>query len=599
MQIIYLHNIISIHHYNMNFNIQKLKITLNTNAVNNTQIELTKDILYHPEHGSFTDIEKYPYLTTKQVYPEDYLSGLVYSQIVNIFFNKENFESMLIEHKPAVNIPDTAYISNKNIMIMLGLLFSTKYFIVNNIHQSLDIINKKESDRSIFYNPFNTQFSYIKINGKPHTVTKAIWLNDIVNHPKYKEVANTVGDVINSYNEKFPNNPDKLITERNRPVTSNVNFKEISYNLRNRVLPKLRFPYRESSNTEIQNRINMELVSPPQTDINNMSKRQLYDFLTTKVLTPIQKAELKGNLQGLEQRINDNSSKKDYIELIDKYNNYTSKFYDTFEKLYNRYMLNNKDIVIDKKTLDIGIDNINIGYSDNYPKKEIFVMLDLIDGEVNEGNKKEVYCPYTNEYLGNLLNSLVYNPESSKVVKNSKTIYSVEDKSTSSSSTKKNTNDDKVKPNTITEVDDNVFYSQIFNRSDNVKLLDKMRPFLANDNIIDFIKKNSDLYKIVSKSIATSSKRRAFMDEINRLNGRYKTEIQILNENKKGITDLPIKVKNIDNEILKYEFYSSILDKVIAYEDKKPMAVGGRPYSVRNNIRNKPRAYKNVTKKNR
>jgi uncharacterized protein with von Willebrand factor type A (vWA) domain len=261
-------------------------------------------------------------------------------------------------------------------------------------------------------------------------------------------------------------------------------------------------------------------------------------------------------------------------------------------------MLNNKDIVVDKKTLDIGIDNINIGYSDNYPKKEIFVMLDLIDGEVNKENKKEVYCPYTNEYLGNLLNSLVYNPESSKVVKNSKTIYSMEDKTTSSSSTKKNTNDDKVKPNMTTEVDDNVFYSQIFNRSDNVKLLDKMRPFLANDNIIDFIKKNSDLYKIVSKSIATSSKRRAFMDEINRLNGRYKTEIQILNENKKGITDLPIKVKNIDDEILKYEFYSSILDKVIAYEDKKPMAVGGRPYSVRN-IRSKPRAYKNVTKKNR
>ena len=85
----------------MNLNIQKLKITLLTNATTNKPIEFTKSILYHPEHKSFPDIDKYPYITTKQLYPEKYLSELDYDKIVNIFFNKENFEVMLNEHKPS------------------------------------------------------------------------------------------------------------------------------------------------------------------------------------------------------------------------------------------------------------------------------------------------------------------------------------------------------------------------------------------------------------------------------------------------------------------------------------------------------------------
>jgi len=91
----------------MSLNIQKLKITLLTNATNNKTIELTKDVLYHPEHKSFSGIEKYPYITTKQLYPEDYLSKLDYDKIVNIFFNKVNFENMLNEHNTSKNNDET------------------------------------------------------------------------------------------------------------------------------------------------------------------------------------------------------------------------------------------------------------------------------------------------------------------------------------------------------------------------------------------------------------------------------------------------------------------------------------------------------------
>ena len=588
----------------MDLDIQKLKITLNTNVKNSKPIEFIKDVLYHPEHKSFSDIEKYPYITTRQLYPEDYLSGLEYDQIVNIFFNKTNFEDMLNENKIKNNVNDTAYISNKNVMIMLRLLFSTKYFIVNNIHQSIDILNKNDSANSIFYNPFNTKFSYVKINGKPHTITKAVWLNDVVNHPKYNELVNTVGEVIDNYKEKYPDNPEKLIAERNRLESNSVKFSELSYNLRTRILPKLRFPYRESSNSEIQKRINMKSISTPTTELDKMTKKQLYRFLTDKVLSSAQKEDLKDELLVLEKKIYSSSNKGEYIKLINQYNNYTNKFYDTFEKLYNRYVLNNKDITLDKKLIDIGIDNINVGYDESYPKKEIFVLLDLIDGEVNNENKKEVYCPYTNEYLGDLLNNLVYNTESSKIVKPTKSIYSVDARTTQKSnntSTNKptsqinnNTSINKVNEQSSNNtIDTELFYSQVFNKSENKQILDKMRPFLIDDNVIDFIKKNQDLYEIVGKSLSTTSNKRSFMDQINRLKGRYKTEIDILNQSKKDPSQLPINNKNIDNDILKYEFYSTILDKVMSYENTKPNAIGGKKTKSRKSTS------KNTTKKMR
>ena len=589
----------------MSLNIQKLKITLLTNATNNKPIEFTKDVLYK----SPSDIEKYPYITTKQLYPEGYLSKLDYDKIVNIFFNKDNFEEMLNENKPSKNGQDEAYITNKNVMLMLQLLLSTKYFIVNNIHQSLDLLSNTDSNNSIVYNPFNTKFSYVKINGKPHTVTKAVWLNDTINHPKYKEVMNTVGEVIASYMTKYPNDPTKLNNEMIRSRTDTVKYDEISYNLRSRLLPTLRFPYRESSNIEIQKSINMDDRIEPEIPLIDMSKKQLYSFITKDLLSEGQQEEHKELLNALKSRQSDSSNKTDFINLINKYNNYTREFYDTFEALYKRYVLNNKDVTIPREILDIGIDNINIGYSDEYPKKEIFVMLDLIDGEVNEDNKKEIYCPYTNEYLGNLLNNLVYDMESSKILKTKKSIYSTEDKksksskmstnSTSSTSNiKEKSSNTSSRPNMNTsnkDVNSDLFYSQIFNRTENKEIVDKMRPFIKDDDIISFIKKNPELYDILGKSTTTTSTKKSFMDQINRLNGRYKTETDILKQNKKGSMRLPIQLQNIDNDILKYEFYSTILNKILAYENTKPKSIGGGGNKTKTR---KPKT-KNTTKKSR
>ena len=121
-----------------------------------------------------------------------------------------------------------------------------------------------------------------------------------------------------------------------------------------------------------------------------------------------------------------------------------------------------------------------------------------------------------------------------------------------------------------------------------------MRPFIKDDNIIGFIKENKDLYNLLGKSLATTSSTNSFMDQINRLNGRYKTEIDILKQNKKGSMRLPIQLQNIDNDISKYEFYSTVLNKILAYENTKPKSIGGG-----NKTKTRKPKTKNITKKSR
>lgn len=535
----------------MSLNIQKLKITLNTNIPGKKPIEFTKDVLYHPEYNSFTDIEKYPYITGKQLYPESYLGQLHYDEIVNIFFNRTKFERMLLENKPTNTSTDTNFVYKTNVMTMLQLLFSTKYFIVNNIHQSLDIITNKDSKKSLFYNPFNTKFSYLKINGTPYTVTKAIWLNDIVNHPKYNELMKAVRGLVDDYTEK-EYSLQSIIQEQQRPFDASVKFGDLSYTLRNTVLPNYRHPFRESSNKRLQKYI-----------IGAKNKNE-----------------------------DGPTSKSDDV----------TNFYTLFDNIYDRYMLNNKDIKIDETLLDVGIDNINIGYSDSYPKKEIFVLLDVIKGEVNDDNKKEVYCPYTNDYLGNLLNNLVYKIHSTKVLDKPRSIYSMLDKKSTDTQVDTNMKPSTNKISTQNTADKNsnnaetLFYTQLFNRTDeeNRKILNKINPIiLPSNDIFTFIKdKNNELYTIITKSSSTPFRTNTSMNEIDRIISKYKTEITISNEYLNQSNILPDKIQETKKAITLYELYLLILNNIKKYEATKPISTGGKK-----SIKNKKKVFNNTKKK--
>lgn len=58
------------------------------------------------------------------------------------------------------------------------------------------------------------------------------------------------------------------------------------------------------------------------------------------------------------------------------------------------------------KLVNVGISYINIGES-NKPTREVYFMVDLVDGEINNENVSSIYCPFIGDYLGNQLEYLI------------------------------------------------------------------------------------------------------------------------------------------------------------------------------------------------
>jgi hypothetical protein len=143
---------------------------------------------------------------------------------------KAEIEKELINKKNIMNKKSRN--SDENVLIMLQILFPTKYPIVGNVFSSFNsiILNKKNFtfSTSDFLPSFlkkkliegTTEYSYVKIDGQIYTITQAIWLNDIYNHTDYaglitkfrnlkvwKEKAlETLNDEIRNQHEKFNSN---------------------------------------------------------------------------------------------------------------------------------------------------------------------------------------------------------------------------------------------------------------------------------------------------------------------------------------------------------------------------------------------------------
>jgi hypothetical protein len=90
--------------------------------------------------------------------------------------------------------------TEKNVMIMLRLMFPTKYPIVGNVFSSFHSVVTGENDIRLKWTDFIPGFlkkrvfegfadySYLKIDGQVYTVVQAIWQNDIYNHKEYKKL---------------------------------------------------------------------------------------------------------------------------------------------------------------------------------------------------------------------------------------------------------------------------------------------------------------------------------------------------------------------------------------------------------------------------
>jgi len=151
------------------------------------------------------DIEKYKSLETKFQGIKNIQQSII-KFINSINANKTQIKNSFNELTETTksntnNKKDENQIYIKNVKTMLELLFPNSFPTLNNIKDSFSmVIDRSSDDDTVFtwkniYPSFLTQnkypdqyYSYLQIDGKIYTTTQLIWLNDIFNHPKYKEL---------------------------------------------------------------------------------------------------------------------------------------------------------------------------------------------------------------------------------------------------------------------------------------------------------------------------------------------------------------------------------------------------------------------------
>lgn len=225
-------------------NIYQMRINIMTQIPNNKRIELTSKILVH---GNKNILSNYPFFTDNKLFPKQILVKMKYDDIVYFFFNKKYFTSILnnvyivkktikktVRKNETYQIPNVTNINNntrrkkekivlelspvqikfQNFTLMLQLLFPTTFPLANNVETSLSYLFINEMDKIPFQPKNDTDpnqistlfpsnenkyieflpirldqnFSYLNLNQNIYTIAHVIWINDVMNHPIYKEV---------------------------------------------------------------------------------------------------------------------------------------------------------------------------------------------------------------------------------------------------------------------------------------------------------------------------------------------------------------------------------------------------------------------------
>lgn len=305
------------------FEINELMIQLMTNLPSDqdTPRAFTRSMLSIPPTSASNrmPLGNYPLITADVKYPKKYLHGLDYQERINFFFNKTEFATVLrLRASKTDERRSKSSILERNVWVMLSLLFPTS----NNVSMSKDLLTgdptKTYTTRSTgFFSRLSGEtgnmFSYLRIENKTYTVDKVVWLNDVLNHPRYNKL------VMEHYNAT------RSASSYRRYVNLLSEFRTI----------------RKSTNTDLQKMVN---------DTARTERGQIARFL-------------------------------DYVK---------GRYVDNTEEA---------DPALDKLT-DVGV-SILAEKGSRVPTREIYVMIDLAEGEISEANPATTTCADVGERLGN------------------------------------------------------------------------------------------------------------------------------------------------------------------------------------------------------
>ena len=205
----------------------EIMITTNRNA---KPVPLTKDMLYVPkkkdetesvksvveektskdedkekekEEAKYSNISKYPFIAINARIPFDVLRMKPRKEIIKALFHESEFMKLM---QPVVVEGDEkkhSGILHDNALNILKLLFPTSFPFTNDITESMNhLLGGSIVNLGLFE---EKQISYIKINGSVQTISKVVWLNDIMNHPLYYDFMKSMNKYIEWANKNRDN----------------------------------------------------------------------------------------------------------------------------------------------------------------------------------------------------------------------------------------------------------------------------------------------------------------------------------------------------------------------------------------------------------
>jgi hypothetical protein len=231
----------------MNITIEQINVMIDSGIPGKPPFKLTSSMFYHIDlkYGKPQTLSETPFFTKDVRYPMQQLyklRNISYKKILKFFFNKKYFESTIAtlfgnkivkknkkqnrKDKEPVKEPEKVEydesIIKYNINAMIELLFPTIFPSTRNFSSSYDtyIANTKQTEISFKGLSYN-KFSYLKIDGKTYTVSKVTWLNDVLNHPVYKNFI----DEFTSYRNwvvKESEGINKLFTKKKEAIINRL-----------------------------------------------------------------------------------------------------------------------------------------------------------------------------------------------------------------------------------------------------------------------------------------------------------------------------------------------------------------------------------------
>jgi len=526
----------------MSINVEELKVKISTNlpGSNSSIIDFKRTMLSHPELVDMRqDLSEYPYFTFDVKYPLKNLRYLTYKDRVEFFFNKEKFTQRLLTFSKEKTILDITKIETdkdeqiyykrrdknieKNILAMIELLFPTKFPVINDIQSSYDIIQERSKIKNMVLDPMVTNYyCYFKINNETYTVKKNIWINDILNHPFYQRLILEYRRLWVALEEsKLKIKREYNLKIKNKKVTEN----EIK--------------------SEREKRIGIidKLLKEKDDSVDKKDAPREYDVFTGIIVNDYKAPLRESSNTELQTLLNTSNS-----DSIEEFYNFLNYLYDRFFYLGKNENSKKLDMKYRNK-LKVGMSFVNLNIVDAL-KKEVYIYIDFIKGEVSKENEKKIWCPFVGDYLGNQLESLILNYYSKGVttksipnwnitknrmifsIKNSKSEETkkplmLEEKPLHNStgkhvSNKEEKKEDKNSSNYISFKSN--FLSFIFKKIDKKKIdeLNESRfkvllpVTLTDQNLLEFIEKNdSELYSLIEEWNKSPNRNRGLISELN------------------------------------------------------------------------------------